>query len=272
MVAGTTAVTATAVLSAVAQVGMIMSVVGTVTKSKELSKIGGIMSIVGGIGGLAAGALSGAAGAASGAAGASGALEAAGSIGSLGSDALSAGAGGLDAATAGMDLSSTLGDTFTAAAPTPIIQSAPPVAPMTSAAPTASSFSEATGATPTMGAALDPSSTTPLSTAGQGAAEVMTPNDRMLAAGTKATPMEGGGIGPPQSSQSFFGKVGSFFESNPKLASAGLQLVGGAMNGANQNAAFNEKMAFEKERANRANSVANMTPTRPTGIVAGASA
>ena len=52
------------ILTAVTQVGIAMTVVGAVTKSKELTKIGGVMSLVGGVGGLVNGALSGAAGAA----------------------------------------------------------------------------------------------------------------------------------------------------------------------------------------------------------------
>jgi hypothetical protein len=63
--------TAAAIFTAVAEVGIAMTVVGKITKSKELVKIGGIMSLVGGIGSLATsayGALS-AAGAGEGAVG-----------------------------------------------------------------------------------------------------------------------------------------------------------------------------------------------------------
>src|SRR3954468_1511272 len=60
------AVTAGVVLAAVAEVGMAVTVVGAVTGSKDMMKVGGIMSLVGGVGSLAAGAFEG--GAAAGAA------------------------------------------------------------------------------------------------------------------------------------------------------------------------------------------------------------
>jgi hypothetical protein len=57
-------VTAPLVLAAVAEVGTAMTVVGAVTGSKDLMKVGGIMGLVGGVGGMVAGAAGGAAGAA----------------------------------------------------------------------------------------------------------------------------------------------------------------------------------------------------------------
>ena len=54
-------VTATMVLAAAAQIGTAMTIVGAVTGSKDLMKLGGTMALVGGIGGMAAGAMSGAA-------------------------------------------------------------------------------------------------------------------------------------------------------------------------------------------------------------------
>jgi hypothetical protein len=53
--------TVAAALSAVATVGTVMTGVGLLTKSKELTKIGGAMALVGGVGGLINGAVSGAA-------------------------------------------------------------------------------------------------------------------------------------------------------------------------------------------------------------------
>ena len=54
-------VNAAMVLAAVAQIGTAMTIVGAVTGSKDLMKLGGTMALVGGIGGMAAGAMSGAA-------------------------------------------------------------------------------------------------------------------------------------------------------------------------------------------------------------------
>ena len=50
--------TAAAIFTAIAEVGIAMQVVGKVTKSKELMKVGGVMSLVGGIGSLATSAFS----------------------------------------------------------------------------------------------------------------------------------------------------------------------------------------------------------------------
>lgn len=68
--------TLAAALTAVATVGTAMTVVGVVTHSKELTKIGGIMALVGGAGGLVNGALTATAGAAAGAGAAEGAAAA----------------------------------------------------------------------------------------------------------------------------------------------------------------------------------------------------
>lgn len=85
--------TAAVILTAIAEVGVAMVVVGTVTKSKELVQIGGVMSLVGGVGGLVNGAIGLAAGgAAEGVAGAAGAAAA---------DGAAAGAEGMAAGMAG---------------------------------------------------------------------------------------------------------------------------------------------------------------------------
>lgn len=73
-------------LAAVAEVGMAVSVVGAVTGSKDMMKVGGMMSLVGGVGSLVTGAISGAA------AGGAAASAAEGEGGSLMSGAASAGA------------------------------------------------------------------------------------------------------------------------------------------------------------------------------------
>lgn len=67
--------TAAVILTAVTEVGIALTVVGTVTKSPELTKLGGAMSLVGGVGGVINGAMGAAAGAA--AEGAAGGLGAA---------------------------------------------------------------------------------------------------------------------------------------------------------------------------------------------------
>lgn len=81
-----TTLEAAAIATAVMEVGVAMTVVGTVTKSKELTKIGGVLSMAGGIGSLAIGAAGAFGGAAASAAG-----ETAGELGtqSLWADAAS---------------------------------------------------------------------------------------------------------------------------------------------------------------------------------------
>lgn len=72
--------TVAAALSAVATTGMVLSGVGMLTKSKELTKIGAVMGLVGGVGGMINGAMTaGAAGAASAAGAAESGAAAAGS-------------------------------------------------------------------------------------------------------------------------------------------------------------------------------------------------
>lgn len=69
--------TAAVILTAVAEVGVTLTVVGTVTKSPELTKLGGAMSLVGGVGGIINGLSTGAIGAAAAGAGEGAAADAA---------------------------------------------------------------------------------------------------------------------------------------------------------------------------------------------------
>ena len=80
-----------------------------------------------------------------------------------------------------------------------------------------------------------------------------------------------GGFTAPESSGNFFGKISKFANENKTLFSAGLQLAGGALKGANEAKMWNEKMGFQREQAAKANSVGNFAP-RPTGLIAGARA
>lgn len=87
------AVTAGLVLAAVAEVGMAITVVGAVTGSKDMMKVGGIMSLVGGVGSMVAGAAG-----SGGAAAADGWVSAEGGAGYAGGAAADAGAMGAAAA------------------------------------------------------------------------------------------------------------------------------------------------------------------------------
>jgi len=268
-----TAVTATMVLAAVAEVGLAMTVVGAVTGSKSLMKIGGAMSLVGGIGGMIAGAASGAgaAGAASAtglseaatnAAASTAANETAGLVGSeMGGMAMEGAAAA--APSAGMDLAAAVGDQSifgTALQPT-------------AAAPTA--------VTPTaeMSAALKPTVNDIVTPTGPAGAQApVTPADYSVGGRFGPDNMDlGGGWNPatanaPEASGSYFSKLSGWADKNKQLFSAGMQMVGGAMKGANERGMWNEKMGLERDRFNRANSVAKFQPLQPRGIVQGAGA
>ena len=273
LMAGTTAVTAVNVLAAVAQVGMALTVVGGVTGSKSLMKVGAALSLVGGVGGMVAGAASGGAAAA----GAAGESAAAG-LAEVGADAAtsaawSEGAGlGMDTlsnATAGQT-TGVIGGTMQSAAQ-PALESVAQTAAQPAAINNPSAYT----------ASGSDAVSTPATTAGQGAAEVSTPattgtpygsdpnvnaKDALLNRGAVSSPMNA-----PESSGSFFGKISKFANENKTLFSAGLQLAGGALKGANDAKMWNEKMGFQREQAAKANSVGNFAP-RPTGLIAGARA
>ena len=263
------AVTATLVLSAVAEVGMAMTVVGGVTGSKSLMKIGAAMSLIGGVGGMINGAMSGAAGAASGvgeaAAGSAMDVAAAEALTAGASDAaINATTDGLLADISGQAASSALPATRMAGLEAPAINN-----------PSAFTAPQTPGQTLQSDLNVTPDSTatvTPNETAGQGAKDVMTPADAnanakdvLLQNKAVSSPMNA-----PESSGNFFSRMGKFANDNKTLFSAGLQLAGGALKGANDTKMWNEKMAFQREQAARANSVGNFAPR--TGIIAGARA
>ncbi len=78
----------------------------------------------------------------------------------------------------------------------------------------------------------------------------------------------------PQSSGSFFDKFSKFADSNKTLFNNGMQLLGGAMKGANEQAMFDKKVDLEQQRINQTkygNTTAAFQP-RKTGIIAGAQA
>ena len=263
------AVTATLVLSAVAEVGMAMTVVGGVVGSKDLMKIGAAMSLVGGVGGMIAGATSGAAGAA----GAAGEAAAGSAMDAAAAEALTAGASdaainattdGLLADISGQAASSALPATQMAGLEAPAINNPSAfTAPQTPSQTLQSDLNVTPDSTATV---------TPNETAGQGAKDVMTPADAnanakdvLLQNKAVSSPMNA-----PESSGNFFSRMGKFANDNKTLFSAGLQLAGGALKGANDTKMWNEKMAFQREQAARANSVGNFAPR--AGIIAGARA
>lgn len=263
-------VTAAVVLAAVTEVGVTMTVVGMATGSKDLMKIGGVLSLVGGVGGMIAGAGTAAAGEA-----------AAGALSDSATDAALSAASdeAIAASAADMAAGEAVGQAQLAElAGSPGIVSSPVnLSPMPQPGPIGPA--DATKAMGNMAETVPPVQADPLAVqAPQGAqaptgpqaidAPVspadanMNPTDMRLAAGTQQTPMQA-----PSDASSFFGKFSDWANQNKTLFNSGMQLVGGAMKGAADQDMWNQKMALERDRWNRANSVGTF---QPRGIVGGA--
>jgi hypothetical protein len=252
-----------------------MSVVGMVTGNKELTKIGAVMGLVGGVGGLIAGAADGAAGIA-----AEGVAGNAAQEGFRASEiaAENAGEGALtDAATgAATDLSGTAVQTEQAVAPS--ANASAPQGPIdtnpaqTTATSTPDSLTgpQATQATQSA-QSVDPNAISSpqgvQQVQAQTPADVATPysnpTDTRLANGTQTSPGSA-----PQSSGSFWNNMLDFANKNSKLLNTATTLVGGALKGASDTDMFNQKLQFQRDQWNRANSAGTWAPTT-RGIVQG---
>lgn len=258
-------VTAGLVLGAIAEVGLAMTVVGGVTGNKDLMKIGGAMSLIGGVGGMINGAVNGAAGAAAG--GADAATSAAWSTGAegLGQDVLS-NVGGAAADVGTQAISSSVpavGDLATSSlAPADMSIASQMTGSQMPAAASEAATSGATAAVDLPGPAGVEAPTGPAGAQGPSTPFEMNPTDSRLAAGTQSAPMSSG---------SFFDRFSGWANKNKALFQGGMQLLGGAMQGANQSAMWNEKMALEKQRLQQSSygsQIGNFAPR--AGIIAGA--
>lgn len=268
--AGGAAASTALVVGAITEVGLAMTVVGAVTGSKDLMKIGGIMSLVGGIGGMVAGAAGGAAAAGGGAlteAGTDAALSAASD------EAMSAygGQAAVDAQT-----QSIVGGMESAASPEAVAAGAQPIAsPVTSAAApaVAPATQQAPIAAQTQAATTVPGVQAP--TGAQAPIGAQTPTNPFDVGGrTGPDNLDiGGGFNPgaPQNADSFFSKFSAFAKSNKELLNTGTQLVGGLLKGASEADMWQQKMDLERDKMNRANSVGSFSPTTRS-IVNGAPA
>lgn len=261
------------VLAAVTEVGLTMTVVGAITGSKDLLKIGGVLSLVGGVGGMIAGAGTAAAGEA-----------AAGALSDSATDAALSAASeeAVAASAADMALGESVGQAQLAelaGGSQGIVSSPVNLSPM----PQASALGPADAAVGNMAEAVpvpqvqaDPMAVQapqgPQAPTGPQAIEApvspadpnVNPTDLRLAANQQRTP-----DGPlaPSDSGSFFGRFSEWATKNEKLFNGGMQLVGGALKGANDADMWDQKMALERDRWNRANSVGTF---QPRGIVGGA--
>lgn len=260
------AVTVTMVLAAVAEVGAAMSIVGAVTGSEDLLKIGSTLGLVGGIGSALSGLAAGGTNAATTAAWSEGAAG-------LGQDVLSnvggealgeVAASGLESAVASPVAQSGLSGT---ALPDLAAQNAASLNPTdmrleagTQAAPGTMDMTQQTAGM--AGPADVQGATTPADA--NGWSQGVTDSQTRTSMGMEA----------PQESSGFFKSFSDFANKNKTLFNSGMQLVGGAFKGANDRSMFDERQALDRQRVNQTSygsAVANIAP-RSTGIIAGARA
>jgi hypothetical protein len=278
------AISAGMVLSAVAEVGTAMTVVGAVTGSKDLMKVGGIMGAVGGIGSFMAGGAS-AVGAAT-ADGSDGIVSSAidGSPSSAVDDMgitnptdarLAAGtqsspmaqdlANGAEAGVSPGDITAgPSASTFDPFAATDPSAAADGLAPMPStdlsSSPVASvTASSAPGAVATPPVA-PPGSMPPGST----------PTDYRLSTGTQTSPMPSNA---PQDTVTFMNRLMSFMQDpkNKSMLQMGEKLVGGAFQGMQQEKQFQQTLDLQNRRLAQTSYGSQVGQNRPLrGIVNGA--
>jgi hypothetical protein len=273
---------AATVLSAIAEIGTVMTVVGGITGSKDLLKFGGAMALVGGVGGMVNGAIGGATavGADAAAAGAEG-LDAASAAANTAGAAYEAtgtaggimdGLGGADSALS-TDAASAVTDPSQLTTPSQDMAQSLNQAP--SVNPTDSRLADSTQSSPldSIPGAQDPNGAVmPPGAVGAQAPitpydNPLNPTDMRLANGTQTTP----GNGTPVSTGSFLDKLGDLVKKNSAL----LQLGGGALKGMNDRSMWDQKMALEQQRVNQTsygNTVASQTPNPRPGIISGARA
>ena len=250
-------VTAAVALAAIAEVGVALTVVGAVTGSKDLTKLGATMGLVGSVGGLIANTAAGSAALGEAVAGtgttvfddvAANAANDAALQQAVGAGAETAvksatdeAIGGL-AGQAGETATSALGGGMPGATPTPVTTPAPTaVTPQpTVIQPDANTVAGAT------------SPTGPTSPATTDVTAVSTP------AGTTGA----------QSGSSFLDSFNTFASKNKDLLNVSMKLGGSALQGLQSASQWDEKLALEKQRMANANSVGNFAPTTPvTGSI-----
>ena len=261
------AATATMVLAAVAEVGVAMSVVGAVTGNKELTKIGGTMALVGGIGG----AIAGIGGAATGVA-AEGAGATLKGIDAAAGDAFSGASAAGDAAIAnyGSSAAGMAADADLAGGLNPGLD------------PTAPAAMDV-GGTQTAAASAPASTSMPVGADQATGLQAQAPAGAQApaAVGAPSTPADIGVKGPdiastsgsaPQGFGDYFKSFSKFANDNKTLFNAGLQVVGGAMKGANDRDMFDQQLALNQQRVNQTsygNTVGNFAPATKGGIISG---
>lgn len=301
MMAGTAAVEAGALLAAISTIGLEMSLVGAVTGSKGLMKLGGVMGLVGGVGGLINGAVSGAASAT--AESAMGLGTDASSLGAVnGMDAMSdafvssgaSGAGGFGAeAVNGLNAingSDAMSDAFASsgskvggwgAAADDAMQAlgvtdaatdaagALPVAPTPDAFTfNAAKDSQAFNPSTAFGDATRPVDVTTTGVAQSTTGSSLTGNNpsAFTADGSRIPYRPDNGLYgtvTAQAPKDYFGDFLKWVKENEKTANTLMTLGSGALKGISERSMFDEKMALEKSRYQYGNTVANFQGRQP---------
>lgn len=275
------AVTVPMVLSAVAEVGTAMTVVGAVTGSKDLMKVGGVMGAVGGIGSLVAGAASGS-----------------GSLMSSAVDSSPSAAVGVDAADVGAapaeinptDMRLAAGTQGSPMAQDLGAESAGMIGsarmdPADMSAGAASVGAPDPFGTPSAGAGLPPINSTSLSsspvapvTADGGVTTTPSAASTPGATAAPTSPMTPAGtpmpVGTqaPQDAASYWNKVMHFMQDpkNRSLIQMGEKLAGGALQGMQQEKQFQQRVGLEQQRINQTSYGSQVATNARRGIVNGA--
>lgn len=268
------AVTTTVVLAAIAEVGTVMSVVGAVTGSSDLTKLGAVMGVVGGVGSMIA------SGSAAGEAALSEAVQGTGTTAfddvaanaandAAMQDALKAGveqvsngaASGVSGAAADTSAQGIIGSQMNAnggvlpsTQPVSATQAPVSVQPIVQPVPSTDANTVMGATAPTTPATTDATAiNTPAGVTGAN------PTDIRLANGTATTP------GAAQKTNNFWESLSNFSQKNDAL----LKLGGTALSGLQTASTWNDRLALERQRMAYGNSVGNFAPTtpRPTGII-----
>lgn len=280
-VTANTAITATMIFAAVAEVGTILTVVGAVTGDKDLMKIGGTIGLIGGVGGLASGAMGLGASAADAAAttvtdAATASSNVANSLDGFESLADATTSGLSDAATVGNPIAtnSVAGSALPEVAPLPATDAVQPVAqpiheaaaaPVAAADPIAVSAPSVNGSPASMDVRSPSVTGTPYnSPTGMGSG---VPGDANYPAYdfsslSSATPSQG--------SSKFLTQILDAFKGNKELANGLMVMGGSALGGIQKASQWQDEKAILHQRINFGNSVGNTS--RTTGIINGARA
>jgi len=284
-VTANTAITATMIFAAVAEVGTILTVVGAVTGDEELMKIGGTIGLIGGVGGLASGAMGLGASAADAAAttvtdAATASSNVANSLDGFESLADATTSGLSDAATVGNPIAtnSVAGSALPEVAPLPATDAVQQVAQPTQAAasapvaadPIAVSAPSVNGSPASMDVQSPATSGTPYTSP--------TGSTGSVPGGSGVDGYQGNNLSsyssatPSQNSNSFFGQIKDFMKDpgNKALVDTGMKFGLGAVQGAASGQFNQARVDLARQQQNWGNSVGNTS--RTTGIINGARA